>query len=89
MTNGRSVTTPGTSALKKVTEGATALTVAEHRLYRSIVGKIIWLTPLRPDVAYSIKELSRAIQSPTIEDISKAKHLTRYLLWELEIMHFT
>ena len=48
LTDAKPVTTPGTAALKKVTEGATALGPTEHKAYRSIVGKIIWLAPLRP-----------------------------------------
>jgi hypothetical protein len=34
---------------------------------------------VRPDCEFSVKELSRAVQGPTEEDLAKLKHLLRYL----------
>eukprot|EP00971_Amphidinium_carterae_P142037 2813180-Amphidinium_carterae.4 len=51
----------------------------EHSIYRTIVGKLLWMCPLRPDIQYATKELTRAIQSPDEHDKQNAKHLLRYL----------
>lgn len=34
---------------------------------------------VRPDCSYAVKELSRDVKGPTIESLSKLKHLLRYL----------
>ena len=46
---------------------------------RRLVGKLQWLAYTRPDMAYSIKELARSIQQPSIRDQKKLKHVIRYL----------
>jgi hypothetical protein len=38
-----------------------------------------WLCTVRPDIDFAVKELSRAVQLPTEEDLAKMKHLLRYL----------
>eukprot|EP00971_Amphidinium_carterae_P029897 588007-Amphidinium_carterae.3 len=40
------------------------LTPEEHSKYRTIVGKLLWMCPLRPDMQYATKELTRAVQKP-------------------------
>ena len=39
----------------------------------------MWLVPLRPDLNYAVKELSRALSEPTEEDYNCLKHVLRYL----------
>eukprot|EP00971_Amphidinium_carterae_P211009 4187073-Amphidinium_carterae.1 len=36
------------------------LTTEEHLKYRTIVGKLLWMCPLRPDIQYATQELTRA-----------------------------
>eukprot|EP00971_Amphidinium_carterae_P170457 3377523-Amphidinium_carterae.1 len=48
---------------------------AEHSTYRTIVGKLLWMCPLQPDIQYATKELTRAIQKPDQHDKQNAKHL--------------
>eukprot|EP00971_Amphidinium_carterae_P219467 4357059-Amphidinium_carterae.1 len=43
------------------------------------MGKLLWTCPLRPDIQYATKELTRAIQNPDQHDKQNAKHLLRYL----------
>ena len=43
-----------------------ALDPERHRLYRTAVGKLLWATPVRPDISFATKELSRHLASPTI-----------------------
>ena len=71
-------TTPGTTALKSP-GGASLLQPGDVTRYRSVVGKLMWLMPLRPDLNFATKELSRALQGPTEEDYAKLKHLVKYL----------
>ena len=72
--------TPGSASLKAdVRDGVSALWGDEVALYRRTVGKLIWMVPLRPDINYSTKELSRSLQAPTMEDKAKLRHLLRYL----------
>jgi len=71
--------TTGTSLVKCPLNGDEALDWDGHRLYRTAVGKLIWLCTVRPDIDFAVKELSRAVQLPTEEDLAKMKHLLRYL----------
>ena len=72
--------TPGTDALKRGTaELAEPLSPEEHQQYRKLVGQLLWLSNLRMDIMYAIKELSRGLASPTTDYWAKLKHLLRYL----------
>ena len=59
---------------------------ARHKLYRTAIGKLLWATPVRPDISFAVKELSRSLQAPTQQDEKQLKHLLRYLKGTL---HFT
>ena len=56
-----------------------ALTSEEAPHYTRTVGKLIWTVPLRPDINYCTKESNRSLQTPTMEDKAKMRHLLRYL----------
>eukprot|EP00438_Fugacium_kawagutii_P035573 Skav206146 [mRNA] locus=scaffold2285:21167:21949:+ [translate_table: standard] len=51
----------------------------DHKRYRAIVSKLLWLALIRPDIAYAAKELSRDLTAPTTESVTKVKHLLRYI----------
>ena len=55
------------------------LNTVDHKRYRAIVGKLLWLALIRPDIAYATKELSRDLTAPTTESVTKVKHLLRYI----------
>ena len=57
---------------------------ARHKLYRTAVGKLLWATPVRPDISFAVKELSRSLQSPTQQDEKQLKHVLRYLKGSLQ-----
>ena len=59
---------------------------ARHKLHRTAVGKLLWATPVRPDISFAVKELSRSLQAPTQQEEKQLKHLLRYLKGSL---HFT
>ena len=46
---------------------------------RTRKGMLMRLTPIRPDISYAVKELTRGLQTPTTGDYNKLKHLLRYL----------
>ncbi|KAI5970615.1 hypothetical protein CANMA_000332 [Candida margitis] len=48
--------------------------------YRSIVGKVLYLSnTIRPDISYTVSQLSKHLKQPTINDLAAAKHLIRYI----------
>eukprot|EP00971_Amphidinium_carterae_P154607 3065870-Amphidinium_carterae.1 len=75
--NSNSLSTTGTKR-PPITTGE-PLNSEEHSTYRTIVGKLLWMCPLRPDIQYATKELTRSIQKPVQHDRQSAKHLLRYV----------
>ena len=56
------------------------LSLEERQQYRKLVGQLLWLSNLRVDIMYAIKELSRGLASPTADHWAKLKRLMlRYL----------
>ena len=53
-------------------------------LTRAVVGKLLWVVPERPDLAYATKELSRQVAHPTMETWEGLKRITRYLAGTLD-----
>ena len=37
-----------------------------HSLFRTAVGKLLWMSQLRDDIKHPVKELSRSVKSPEI-----------------------
>ena len=75
----RHAATPGTDALRKLIDSEELLSPEDHRLYRRIVGQLLWLSSIRPDIQFAVKELSRGLTSPTEDHRTKMKTLLRYL----------
>ncbi|KAL2945484.1 Retrovirus-related Pol polyprotein from transposon TNT 1-94 [Bienertia sinuspersici] len=48
-------------------------------IYQKLIGKLIYLTLTRPDIAYSIHILSQFMHSPTTTHLQAAKRIFRYL----------
>ena len=72
--------TPGSETLKRATlENEEPVDAETHKLYRRMVGKLLWLTNVRNDIMFAVKELSRGLQQPTFLHMNKLKHLLRYL----------
>jgi hypothetical protein len=56
------------------------LSVTEHKLYRAIVGSLMYLmTGTRPNIAYLCQQLSQFLSKPTKAHMAAAKHGLRYL----------
>ena len=79
MKNAKPVATTGSATIVK-TVSDTPLSPEEHSVYRTAVGKLLWLALIRGDIAYATKELSRDVTAPTMQSVAKLKHLLRYLI---------
>jgi hypothetical protein len=75
----KSAATPGLVISMSSDKPEEYLTLEETSFYRSTVGKLQWLVPLRPDIAFMAKELSRPLQQPTTESNHLLKRLLRYM----------
>ena len=85
LTKCQRATTPGTSSIKRPTDGMNLLTPEEHSRYRRSVGRLQWIAPVRPYLCYAVKELARSLSAPTLEYLAKVKHVLRYIkgTWDL------
>ena len=79
MNNCKGGTTPGTSLLKCPLHGDEPLSWDDYALYRTAVGRLLWIALIRPDITFSVKELARNVQLPTLENWHQLKHLLRYI----------
>ena len=79
MTNCKPAATPCVDSLRKLIESEELLSKDERKLYRRIVGQLLWLSNIRPDIQFATKELSRGLVAPTKDHLVKMKTLLRYL----------
>ena len=69
LTNANPVGTTGTKSSGPIPmDYLESLSDVLAALYRRIGGVLMWMVPLRPDIDYAVKELTRGLQSPTTED---------------------
>ena len=61
------------------------LSAEQHKQYRTVVGKLLFLANERPDMQYIVKELSRSVKGPTVHDEARLKRACRYLLWSRDV----
>ena len=57
----------------------TACDQVQHSLFRAGVGKLQYITGVRPDLMFATKCLSYKLASPTLADLTRAKKVLRYL----------
>ena len=48
-------------------------------VYRSILGKLCYLTHTRPDLMFSVSLLNRFMENPSVEHLKTAKRIIRYV----------
>ena len=76
----RSTPTPMPVTLVPLDTKESLLNEREHKKYRSIIGKIMWLaTSTRPDIAYAAAFLSRKLAGPNTQDFQYADRLAAYI----------
>ena len=59
----------------KISEDKSAPTDA--RLYREIVGSLVYMTSTGPDLSYSVSKLSQHLDKPTLVHLNATKHVLR------------
>lgn len=64
---------------KSETDMAKDLDLKYQKAYRRIVGKLMWLTPIRPGIAFCAKELARHLASPKHYQWIHMEHMVTYL----------
>ena len=57
----------------------TACDQVQHSLFRAVIGKLQYITGVRPDLMFATKCLSFKLASPTLADLTRAKKVLRYL----------
>ena len=50
----------------------------QHSLFRAVVGKLQYITGVRPDLMFATKCLSYKLASPTLADLTRARKVLRY-----------
>ena len=61
------------------THDLTPLEPSEHKLYRRVVGRFLYCSAHRGDFAFSLNQLCRRVQSPTVSDMQALRKLARYI----------
>jgi hypothetical protein len=79
LTRANGTDTTGSSTTKVTLDMDDVVSPESHSLYRTCVGKLQFMVPIRPDVAYATTELARDLVRPTNQSWNKLRHLGRYL----------
>ena len=74
----KTVTTPSVKRTP-TTESLVELENERRAIYRTIVGKLLYMCQERADIMYSVKETARKITCPTESDEMNLKRTVRYL----------
>jgi hypothetical protein len=84
--NGKVVKIPGSHGGRPEKDHDHPLGPEDHSLYRTVVGKLLYIAHERPDMQYAVKEASRHLSSPTEEDMKELKKLARYLAGTMDVV---
>ncbi|XP_052478408.1 secreted RxLR effector protein 161-like [Gossypium raimondii] len=82
MENANPVSTPCITSLKLSKEGEGKL--VNSTIFRSLVGKLMYLTSTRPDIVYVVSLVSRFIEKPYSNHWEVAKRILRYVKGTIE-----
>eukprot|EP00972_Heterocapsa_arctica_P112548 16432404-Heterocapsa_arctica.AAC.1 len=76
--NSKPATTPA-ELTSSAEDDSPLLSEVDHKAYRRIIGKVMYGSAVRPDLAFTVKELARKLAAPTVADWQKVRRLVRYL----------
>ena len=68
-----------TAGVKDRVVDETPLEKEEHSYFRAQVGRLLFLSVLRPDLQYAVRQLARHASAPTVSDRTALKRLIRFL----------
>jgi hypothetical protein len=77
MENCKPVSTPMVAGQKLMKDDTAPK--ADGRMYRSLIGSLLYLTATRPDIVFTVNYLSRFMQNPSQNHYVAAKRVLRYL----------
>ncbi|KAL0438755.1 UNVERIFIED_CONTAM: Retrovirus-related Pol polyprotein from transposon RE2 [Sesamum latifolium] len=77
LTDAKSATTPFPQHVKLSVTGGAVL--SDPKRYRRLVGRLLYLGFTRPDISYSVQQLSQFLQHPCDDHWRAALHVVRYL----------
>ena len=60
-------------------DSTSPMTKEQHHQYRQSVGKLLWLSLVRPDLQHAARDLSKHLVAPTQLDLQQLKHCLRYI----------
>ena len=69
-------------------DDTTACDQVQHSLFTAVVGKLQYITRVRPDLMFATQCLSYKLASPTLADLTRAKKVLRYLKGTRELNLF-
>lgn len=63
---------------------------ADPKVYRRLIGGLIYLTHTRPEISFAVELLSRFMQSPSKQHLGAARRVLRYISGTLNYgLHYT
>ena len=78
--NAKAVMTPLTEQMSlNLHDETTVCDQVQHSLFRAVLGKLQYITRVRPDLMFATKCLTDKLASPTLADLTRAKKVLRYL----------
>jgi len=77
MEDAKQIDTPIATATKLDLEGTSS--VVEQKLYRGMIGSLLYLTASRPDIVFSVGLCTRFQTSPKESHLQDVKRIIRYL----------
>ena len=75
----KSMTTPMVANLKKLHETASCSDSVDSMMYRKLIGSLLYLVHMRPDICFTVSALSQFMIDPRHVHWIAAKHVLRYL----------
>ena len=82
----KSMTTPMMANLKLY--GDTTSERVDATLYRQMIGSLMYLMNMRPDICFAVNTLSRYMVEPRHVPLIAAKHVLRYLKAAMHVLRY-
>ena len=85
--NAKATSTTGDELGQEGPRVCKTLASARHKLYKSVVGQLLWATSVKPDISFAVQELNRKLKAPTHMLENQLNHLLRYLRGTMHFIH--